>query len=255
VSKVALFLLALPGMVQPAGAAGQSLMTTPIGFRSGFTEGSVTTRPGTLTIDAGTSVRWSRGSRTYRVGELNVRIPFTGRVEGRIYTNSYTWRQGSTAFANGREDMSLAVAAMVVTHRALRPVATLIARLDTPTGSLPGRERSWRSSVRWALGWELPARIALHCNVGIAQETLRGEGFSREFASLWLSRHFIGPLGAYAELYGMTRERPGGAATQYLHGGLTLLLRNWIHLDIHGGLGSTSAGSPRWIGMGVRQRR
>ena len=41
----------------PAGAGGQDLMNMPIGFRSGFTEGAATTRPGTLTLDAGASAR------------------------------------------------------------------------------------------------------------------------------------------------------------------------------------------------------
>jgi hypothetical protein len=27
-----------------------------------------------------------------------------------------------------------------------------------------------------------------------------------------------------------------------------------MHLDLHAGAGSASAGSPRWIGLGIRQR-
>jgi hypothetical protein len=52
----------------------------------------------------------------------------------------------------------------------------------------------------------------------------------------------------------MTRERPGGDLTRYLHGAITFQLRSWMHLDLHAGLGSRSAGSPRWVGIGVRQR-
>ncbi len=36
------------------------------------------------------------------------------------------------------------MAAMLVAYRGIRPVTTVILRLETPTGSLPGRERSWR---------------------------------------------------------------------------------------------------------------
>src|SRR5205823_5946188 len=133
------------------------------------------TRPGTLTVDAGTSARWSLGTTTYRVGEFNVRVPLTSRIETRFYANSYAWRDGATGIAQGREDLSLGVAAMVVTYRRFRPVATLIVRLDSPTGSLPGRERSWRPTARWALGWELPGQVALHCNLGVASETRSGE--------------------------------------------------------------------------------
>lgn len=253
-SRLALCLVALLSAALPAGAAGQGLMTLPIGFRTGFTEGSVTTRPGTLTVDAGISGRWSQGTTTYRVGEFNLRVPMTSRIEARFYANSYAWRDGAAGVAEGREDLSLAAAAMIVTHRHFRPIATLILRLDSPTGSLPGRERSWRPTARWALGWELPGQVALHCNLGIASETRSRERFAREFASLWLSRRLTGRLGAYVEVYGMTRERPGGQPTQYLHGAVTFLLRSWMHLDLHAGLGSTSAGSPHWIGIGVRQR-
>ncbi len=244
-----LLLLALP-----ARAAGQDLMNTPIGFRSGFTEGAATTRPGTLTLDAGASLRWAEGTTTYRVGELNVRAPMSQRVEVRLYANSYAWRQTGVELAAGREDLSVAVAAMALTHRGLRPVAALIVRLDTPTGTLPGRERSWRPSARWSLGWELPGRVALHCNLGIARETRAAEDYPREFGSVWLSRRLAGRLGAYAEAFGSTRERPGGPSTRYLHGALTYLVRSWIHVDLHAGLGSDAAGSPRWIGIGVRQR-
>ncbi len=41
-------------------------MNTPIGFRSRFTEGAATTRPGTLTLDAGASMRWTEGVTVYR---------------------------------------------------------------------------------------------------------------------------------------------------------------------------------------------
>jgi hypothetical protein len=241
---------AAPGRRLPA----QGLMTTPTGFRSGLTEGAVTTRPGTLTVDAGTSVRWAGGTTTYRVGEFNVRAPLSSRLEARLYANSYGWRRTMDGSVSGREDLSLAMAAMLVRYHRFRPVTTLIVRVETPTGSLPARERSWRPSARMVLGWELPGRIALHSNLGVARETAAGRDYSREFASIWVARHVAGPLGAYGEIYGATRERPDGAATGYLHGGITLLIRPWMHADLHGGVGSTSAGSPRWIGVGVRQR-
>lgn len=245
---------ALLAVGDPGGLFGQSLMTTPIGFRSGFTEGAVTTRPGTLTVDAGASVRWTEGTTVYRVGEFNIRAPLTGRLEARLYANSYAWRQTTTDAVNGREDISLAIATMLVAYRRLRPVTTVIVRLDTPTGSLPGREHSWRPSARAVLGWELPGRIALHCNVGVADESVAGDRFARGFASLWLARRVVGPLGAYGEIYGSTRERQDGGATHYVHGGITYLIRPGIHADLHAGAGSKNAGLPRWIGVGVRQR-
>ncbi len=229
-------------------------MTKPIGFRSGLTEGAVTTRPGTLTVDAGVSMRRSGGTTTWRAGELNVRVPVSARLEARVYANSYTWRRTAGADVSGREDLSLAMAAMLLPWRGVRPVTTVIVRVEAPTGSLTGRERSWRPSARLVLGWELPGRIALHSNVGVARETAAGREFSRQLASAWLARQLVGPVGAYAEIFGATRERPGGGATGYLHGGVTLLIRAWMHADLHGGVGSRSAGSPRWIGLGVRQR-
>lgn len=244
-------LFALAG---PAWLRGQDLMRTPIGFRTGLTEGAVTTRPGTLTVDAGASARWSGGAAIYRAGELNVRVPFTGRLEGRVYVNSYAWRRDGAANPDGREDLSLALAAMLVSHRGIRPVTALIVRMDTPTGTLPGREHTWRPSARASLGWELPGRVALHCNLGLGRETRAGEAFSREIASVWVARRIAGRLGAYAEALGSSRERPDGPAAAFLHGGLTFLVRSWIHLDLHGGIGSAAAGAPRWIGIGVRQR-
>jgi hypothetical protein len=191
---------------------------------------------------------------TFRLGEFNIRVPLNRRVEGRLYGNSYSWQDTRGDVVAGREDLSLAAAAMVVSHRGLRPVSALIVRLDTPTGSLPGRERSWRPGARLSLGWELPGRIALHTNLGMARDTRAGRAYRREVASVWMSRRLTGPLGAYVEVFGSTRERTDGPATRYLHGGFTLLVRSWMHLDLHGGVGSRTAGSPSWIGIGVRQR-
>lgn len=247
----AVLLLALAGA---ARLRGQDLMRTPIGFRTGLTEGAVTTRPGTLTVDAGASARWSGGTAVYRAGELNVRVPFTGRLEGRIYANSYAWRRDGAANPDGREDLSLALAAMLVSHRGIRPVTALIVRMETPTGSLPGREHSWRPSARASLGWELPGRVALHANLGLGRETRAGEAYARGIASVWVARRIAGRLGAYAEALGSSRERPEGPGAVFLHGGLTVLVRPWMHVDLHGGLGSSAAGSARWIGIGVRQR-
>jgi hypothetical protein len=244
----------LAASAHPGGALAQDLMQKPIGFRSGLTEGAVTTRPGTLTIDAGATARWSRGVTTVRIGEFNIRVPFSRRLEGRLYANSYTWRDRRGEVAAGREDFSMAAAAMMVSHRGLRPVSSLIVRLDTPTGTLPGRERSWRPSARLSLGWELPGRVALHGNLGVARDTRAGRGYRREVASLWMARRLAGPLGVYAEVFGSTREAPNGPRTGYLHGGVTVLVRSWMHLDLHAGAGSRTAGSPRWIGLGVRQR-
>ena len=143
---------------------------------------------------------------------------------------------------------------MLVSYRRLRPVTTLILRMETPTGTLPGRERTWRPTLRAVLGWNLPGRIALHTNIGVASETLAGRQFAREFGSVWVSRRLLGPAGAYAEVYGSTREQPSGASTRYLHAGITWLLLPWVHADVHAGMGSRAAGSPRWIGAGVRQR-
>lgn len=115
---------------------------------------------------------------------------------------------------NGREDLSLAMAAMLVSYRGIRPVTTVILRLDTPTGSLPGREHSWRPSGRAVFGWELPGRFALHCNVGVTQESVAGKHFARGFGSLWLSRRVAGRLGFYGEMYGSTAHG-GGSAWEY----------------------------------------
>ena len=113
--RTAIVLLLAAG--DPAALVGQELMRAPIGFRTGLTEGAVTTRPGTLTVDAGGSARWSGGAVIYRAGEFNVRVPFTAGLEGRLYANSYTWRRDGAANPAGREDLSLAMAAMLFTYQ------------------------------------------------------------------------------------------------------------------------------------------
>jgi hypothetical protein len=77
----------------------------------------------------------------------------------------------------------------------------------------------------------------------------------RDMAMLVAAVIVGGIAGALAQrVYGSTREWPIGRSTRYLHAGITFLIRPWIHADLHGGLGSRTAGSPSWLGVGLRQR-
>jgi hypothetical protein len=229
-------------------------MTRPVGFRSGLTEGPVTTRPGTIIFDAGMSLRRISGGSTFRVGELDVRVPLSARVEARLYANSFAWRQAAGRTTSGREQAALASAVMLTSHAGFRPVTTLVLRVDMPTATLPGVEQSWRPSARLAVGWELPGRLALHGNLGVSREVVAGQAFARGLASVWLSRRVTGRVDVYGEVLASTREQPGGSMTGYLHGGVAYLVAPSLHLDAHVGVGSRSAGSPSWAGVGLRQR-
>ncbi len=144
----------------------QEPMTPALGFRTGLTEGPGTAAPGKIELDLGASMMRAGDVTTYRAGELTANVGVSRRFEARLHFNSYAWTDAPGGDVNGREDMGIGMRAAAFPNRGPVPAATLILRLDGPTGSSVRREPGWRPTARWALGWALPGGVTLHSNLG-----------------------------------------------------------------------------------------
>jgi len=225
-----------------------------VGFRSGFTEGNGIPPRGRVDVDYGGSAIDAGRMRAYTAGEVVAHIPLSRRAGLRLHVNSYAWVTTPQARATGREDIGVGSAFIVRSNAGWRPATALLTRIDLPSGSLPGVGNGWRPTVKVALGWRLPAGVALSSNIGLATIDVQGDRYTQQFGSLWLGRNITRRLGSFGEVFAFDREAQSGPSTSYLRGGFTVLITKAIHLDLNASTQLGSAAPRRTLGIGVKHR-
>lgn len=227
---------------------------TAVGFRSGFTEGTGIPPRGAVELDYGSSVTSAGDTRTYAVGELTAHIPLAQRAGLRLHLNSYTWIASPGATATGREDLGIGSALTLRETRAWRPMVALLTRLDAPSGSLPNRAREWRPAARFALAWQLPAGVALASNIGVALPSDHGTRFTQRYGSVWLARSVSRRVGSFGEVVAFDRASRSTASIYVLRGGISVLVSDALHVDLHASTQHGGAGPRRTMGVGLKER-
>ena len=235
-------------------APNTSIAQSPVGFRSGFTEGNGIAPRGRVDVDYGSSVSTAGDTRSVTAGEVVAHVPLSGRFGLRLHFNSYAWVRTPQAQVAGREDMGIGTALNVRPNVGWRPATALLTRLDVRSGSLPGEASPWRPTVKVALGWRLPAGVTLASNIGLAALDTRGDRYTQHFGSLWLGRTITGRVGSFAEAFAFSREARSGPSTRYVRGGVTVLVTNRMHLDVNASTQLGSAGERRTLGIGMKHR-
>lgn len=225
-----------------------------VGFRSGFTEGNGIPPRGRVDVDYGGSAIDAGSMRAYTAGEVTAHIPMSRRAGIRLHVNSYAWVTTPQARSTGREDMGFGTAFIVRANAGWRPATALLTRVDLPSGSLPGLGNAWRPTAKVALGWRLPAGVALSSNIGLSSLDAQGTRYTQRFGSLWLGRNISGRLGSFAEVFAFDREAPTGPSTRYVRGGVTVLVTKAIHLDLNASTQLGLAAPRRIFGVGVKHR-
>lgn len=251
VSVLSLCSLLLFATLAAFGAAGAQ---GTVGFRSGFTEGNGIPPHNRVDVDYGSSILEADGVRGFLAGEITAHVPMTRRMGVRVHLNSYSRIVTPQSTVAGREDMGIGTAFNVTDNSGWRPSAALLTRVDVPSGSLPGQGTAWRPTIKVALSWRLPARVTLASNLGVAIPGARGDQFTQHFGSVWLGRPLAGRLGSFAELFAFDREARTGPPTRHVRGGLTLLVRNTLHVDVHASTQLAGAAHRRTFGIGAKHR-
>lgn len=235
-------------------AFGTAQAQGAVGFRSGFTEGNGIPPRGRVDVDYGSSVLDASGVRGILAGEVTAHVPVRRRVGIRLHLNSYSRITTPQTTMAGREDMGIGAAFSIVENHGWRPSAALLSRVDVPSGSLPGQGTAWHPTMKMALSWRLPSKLTLASNLGVAAPGPRGDQYAQYFGSLWLGRPVAGRLGSFAEVFAFDREARTGPSTRYVRGGLTLLVRNTLHIDVHASTQISNAVSRRIFGIGAKHR-
>jgi hypothetical protein len=250
------FTIAVLGVTLLAALAAPntSIAQSPVGFRSGFTEGNGIPPRGRVDVDYGSSVSAAGAARSVTAGEVVAHVPLSRRLGLRLHFNSYAWVRTPQAQVAGREDMGIGTALNVRPNVGWRPATALLTRMDVRSGSLPGEASAWRPTVKVALGWRLPTGVTLTSNIGLAALNTRGERSTQHFGSLWLGRTITGRVGSFAEAFAFSREARSGPSTRYVRGGVTVLVTNRMHLDVNASTQLGSAGERRTLGIGMKHR-
>ncbi|GAB1343451.1 transporter [Gemmatimonas sp.] len=227
---------------------------SPVGFRSGFTEGTGIPPRGSIEADYGSSVTRSGDTRTLTAGEVTVHIPLARQFGVRVHLNSYNWTTSPAGTVEGREDIGFGTATAFRAARDWHPMVALLTRLDTPSGSLAGRAHALRPAAKIVLAWQLPAGVTLASNLGVARPGDHGTRFTQRFGSVWIARGFTPRIGSFSEVVLTDRERSAGPSTTVLRGGLTLRASHTVHVDLHASTQLGGAQPRRTLGLGVKER-
>jgi hypothetical protein len=235
-------------------APNTSQAQSPVGFRSGFTEGNGIPPRGRVDVDYGSSVIAAGAARSVTAGEVVAHVPLSQRFGLRLHLNSYAWVRTPQAQVAGREDMGIGTALNVRPNVGWRPATALLTRMDVRSGSLPGQSSAWRPTVKVALGWRLPTGVTLTSNIGVAALDTQGDRYTQQFGSLWLGRNITGRFGSFAEVFAFSREARSGPSTRYVRSGITVLVTNGMHVDVNASTQLGSAEARRTLGIGVKHR-
>lgn len=188
-------------------------------------------------------------------GELLARYGVGERWELRFGVPSYVDPDIGPA---GFEDASLGVKVVLARRdpdRPRRPEAALLADATLPTGETGLREPHVQPGALLALAWPLGTRTELATNVGAAYASVEGESFGVALASVAVGRELTERLGGYVELFGVSRDEPGGSARTFFDGGFTWAVTADLQLDLRAGVELGSDDDTRFFGAGLVWRQ
>jgi hypothetical protein len=237
----------LRGQNQPAGDA-------PIATdRPSVANSSVVVPQDSLQVENGLLITGSQGQRTFDGPESSVRLGVLSNTELRFSVPDYYYDAPSgTGPASGFGDITLGV------KRQLGPTpggfdVSVIAFVSFPTGAGavssrgydPGLQLPW--SRKLSTNWTAAGQVAVYWPTqGNATRDLTGE------STFLLDRQLTEPLDAFVEYAGDFPQ--SGGPRHLLHFGASYKIRPRQQIDVHAGVGLSSAAVDHFIGIGYSFR-
>ncbi|MCC7054447.1 MAG: transporter [Gemmatimonadaceae bacterium] len=222
--------------------------------RPGFTTGPSVMPRGFSELEAGTSLQRQPGFQHLAIGESLLRIGLSSRAELRVGFSSLDFDRAGGTVTHGFEDASIGTKVRLRSAPAgvsLLPAVSMIASSNIPTGGAFGRS-GVEPQLTASLGWQLPAKLALVTNTGVASRVAGDGARTREFGGgASLSRALTGTLNTYVEYSGTRRNGPD---SQYLNTGLTFVPAAHLQLDTWVARAISGTPSSFQLGVGVSRR-
>lgn len=221
---------------------------TPVGGRSGWTEGLGGVQDGHVTVQVGSSMERTGNTTTYTMGEVALDVRLHEDATLKVQAGSYVDQVGADRMhARGFEDPGIGVKLGVA-----EGVAVVVGT-TVPHSADEMSSRVWSPSLRAVVGHALgPVSVAANLQY---TTTFGGDAMpALVAASGWVGLQVSYRIAAFAEAYA-ERSVDAGAATQGVaHGGFTVLVTNDLQLDVHAGQGLTPTAPERLAGVGLTRR-
>jgi hypothetical protein len=240
-----------PGQSQPDQSSPAD--DTPISTdRPAIAESSVVVPRGSFQAENGLLITSDPGQRTVDGPETSLRFGVANDTELRLSAPDYYYDAVSgTGLASGFGDITIGI------KQQLGPAdgfdLSAIVFLSLPTGAAaisshgydPGLQLPW--SRKLSANWTAAGQIALYWpTTQVDTRTLTGE------STFLLDRQITNPLDAFIEYAGDFPQR--GGPRHLLHVGAAFKITPRQQLDIHYGIGLSSAAINHFIGLGYSFR-
>ena len=225
--------------------------------RPSFSTGTGVVPVGFPQVESGVSISRTDGTDLIAVGEATLRSALTPTLELRVTAPSYLTLRSAALNADGFGDAALG-AKLVLREATGEPGATapalsLLLGSTLPTGAEAfGATRGLLSGALLA-DWALAPRLGLNANVSWAQATSDAGTADSWAGVLGLSVSHNERLGSFVQVFSV-QGVSGTWDAPYLIGGLTILVRPTLQLDVHGGARTSSPGSAHYMGLGISRR-
>jgi hypothetical protein len=229
--------------------------------RPDFTDGTATIAPGHVQVEGGGTYSRTGHDRETDLGELLVRIGVGERLEVQLAPGSYVRIDSDFPFggdSSGFEDSGVGIKLRLVDEtegRPAKPAIALLVGTSIPIGSDELTSDNWVPGAKLAFDWDLTPTFSLSANVGGSRESGDfGERFNQLFASLSAGFGLSDRLGAYLEVYALSKDEPLGSSRRFVDTGLSYLILHDVAVDARIGYGLDGE-DPNWstgIGASVR---
>jgi len=255
ISSPRLIVIILAGTVLLRGQS-QPDSDAPISTdRPAIAESSVVVPTGSFQVENGflitSDITSNQGQRSFDVPETWLRFGLAGNTELRLSVPDYYHdTESSTGIVSGFGDLSIGI------KQQLGPAAgfdvSIIVFLSIPTGAAsvsshgydPGLQLPW--SRKLSANWSAAGQFALYWPTQGDARNLTGE------STLLLDRQLTKPLDGFIEYAGDFPQR--GGPRHLLHFGAAYKITPRHQIDIHYGIGLSSATVGHFIGIGYSFR-
>lgn len=243
--------LLVAGVLTSAAAGAEEL----VGDRPDFTESAVTVGAGRVQLEAGATLTEAGRVTELTAGEALLRLGIGERWELRLGLNSYARVDLlGGAELEGFEDPSLGAKLALLDPGDGGTALALLFGSSIGVGDDEVGSDEEQPEVKLLLGVPLAGQAELGVNVGYARPVDGGRRFGQLVASVAAAWPVADRVGVFVEVYGFSREAPGGPESTYFDGGVTFALGPDLQLDARAGTGLSGNDVDLFLGAGVVRR-